>query len=224
MEKKLFLIYIILLKQTLTIYGEKLLLQKLSKKPQKISKKKNLKEIEKLFFYEERTDSYKEELTKLMKRYNFKINLKKNKNFWFSFKNTSYCKSCDKNFERSFYKDDHYIKNHLVFSLKKNQRFFLDLDSEIRRFSLNLKNRKFRYLICFDFFNKISDFQKIQYENQFKFCEKMIDVWDKHKLHVLYIIFYYAFFYFLLLFIIVLFLVATMEYFDPAESESYKYE
>ena len=83
MKKKIFLIYILILKQTLTIYGEKLLLQKFSKKSQKISKKKNLKEIEKLFFYEERTDSYKEELTKLMKRYNFKINLKKIKIFGF---------------------------------------------------------------------------------------------------------------------------------------------
>ena len=66
------------------------------------------------------------------------------------------------------------------------------------------------------------DFQNIKYENQFKFCEKMIDIWDKHKLHVLYIMFYYSIFYFALFFVVVLFLVAIIQYYGSGQR--YKYE
>lgn len=223
--KNKILIILLIIKRSSSIYGEKLLLKKIPKQPKpkklKNQKSKNLNYLEKVFYYEERTDSYKQELTKLMNFYDFKINLKKNSNFWFSFKNTLYCKSCDKNFRQTIFKDDHYLKNHLFFNSKKNKRFFLDLDSEIRRFSSTMKNRKFRNLICLDFFGKFKDFRKIGFEQQFEFCKKMIDVWDKHKLHVLYILFYYAFFYFAVLFLLIMFLVATIEYFDPVERKKY---
>ena len=103
-------------------------------------------EIEKFFFYEERTDVYKDEINKLMLKNDLRINKSIKKHFWFSFENNLYCKICDKNYRQTIFKDNHFIKEHFFSILKKNSYFFLDFEAEFRRFSLKKENKEFRIL------------------------------------------------------------------------------
>jgi hypothetical protein len=221
-----YLIFFIISNQIVSIYGEKFILkntkEKRKKKPQKFKKISTLKEVEKFFFYEERTDTYRWEIDKLMKKYNinFHFTEAQSKNFWFSFENNLYCKFCNRNFRQSIFKDDHFIKNHFFDIIKNNPVFFLDFEAEIRRFNFNHKTKDFRNLVCLDFFLKFGNFKDLKEKFKLEFCQTVVDVLDKHKLFIYKALFYLVFF-ILLFFILILYLVTTIEHFDPSTEKKY---